>query len=376
MSSKTRGRPDFLLLFVTVFLVGFGLIMIFSASSSIAIIKHNSPWHYVMKQGVFALIGLFVMLIFMCIPYTWWKKATPVLLILSIITLVLVLFAGNDINGARRWFVLGGINLQPAEFAKLSIILYMANLVSRKGENIRNFRRGLLPILAVVGLVLLLVMKQPDFGTVLILFFIALTILVVGGVDLRHLFLLSLILIPIFVYLAVSQSYRLQRITTFLNPMSNPQSSDYQLIQSLYALGHGGLSGTGLGGSIQKLFYLPEAHTDFIFAVIGEELGFIGTFLLMFVFFMFIWRGYTTAIRCDDSFGLLLGVGIVMMIFIQIVLNIGGVTGCLPITGLPLPLVSYGGSSLVLCLASTGILLNISRYNSYRRQEKTKNSTK
>lgn len=376
MSSKIRGRPDFFLLFITVFLVGFGLIMIFSASSPIAIIKHNSPWHYVMKQGVFALIGLFLMLIFMCVPYTWWKKATPALLILTIITLVLVLFAGNDINGARRWFVLSGINLQPAEFAKLSIILYMATLVSRKGENIRNFRRGLLPILAVVGLVMLLIMKQPDFGTVLILFFIALTILVVGGVDLRHLFLLSLLLIPIFVYLAVSQSYRLQRITTFLNPMSNPQSSDYQLIQSLYALGHGGLSGTGLGGSIQKLFYLPEAHTDFIFAVIGEEFGFIGTFLLMFVFFIFIWRGYIAAIRCDDSFGLLLGVGIVMMIFIQLVLNIGGVTGCLPITGLPLPLVSYGGSSLILCLASTGILLNISRYNSYRRQGKTKNSTK
>ncbi|WMT38833.1 putative lipid II flippase FtsW [Paenibacillus sp. D2_2] len=304
------------------------------------------------------------------------EKATPVLLILSVITLVLVLFAGSDINGARRWFVLNGINLQPAEFAKLSIILYLATLISRKGENIRNFRRGLLPILAVVGLVLLLVMKQPDFGTVLIMFSIALTILVVGGVNLRHLFLLSLLLIPMFVYLAVSQSYRLQRITTFLNPMSNPQNSDYQLIQSLYALGHGGLSGTGLGGSIQKLFYLPEAHTDFIFAVVGEEFGFIGTFLLMLVFFVFIWRGYTAAIRCDDPFGLLLGVGIVMMIFIQLVLNIGGVTGCLPITGLPLPLISYGGSSLILCLASTGILLNISRYNSYQRQEKSKNLTK
>ncbi|MBU5444716.1 putative lipid II flippase FtsW [Paenibacillus sp. MSJ-34] len=367
--SKIRGRPDFLLLFVTILLVGFGLIMIFSASSPIATMKHDSPWHYVMKQGVFALIGLFLMLIFMRIPYTWWKKVTPMLLLFSIISLVLVLLVGININGAKRWFVLGGYHLQPAEFTKLSVIMYMAALVSRKGEHIRDFRRGLLPILTVVGLVMLLVLKQPDFGTVLILCCIALTILIVGGVDLRHLFLLSLFFIPVFIFLAVSQSYRLQRIAAFLNPMNNPLGSDYQLIQSLIALGNGGLTGTGLGKSIQKLFYLPEAHTDFIFAVIGEEFGFVGTSLLLIVFFLFVWRGYKAAVLCDDPFGLLLGVGIVMMIFIQIVLNIGGVTGTLPITGLPLPFISYGGSSLILCLAGTGILLSISRDSSYRRRK-------
>jgi cell division protein FtsW len=376
LNGKIRGRPDFLLLFLTILLVGFGLIMIFSASSPMAMIKHNSPWHYVMKQGVFALIGLFVMLIFMGIPFSWWKKASPILLLFSLLALVLVLIGGANINGARRWFVLSGFNLQPSEFTKLSIIVYLSAIVSRKGDHLRNFRRGLLPIMMIIGIILLLVMKQPDFGTMLILFFIAVTILLIGGVDLRHLFILSLALIPIFVYLAISKSYRLQRISSFLDPLDSPQDSGYQLIQSLYALGHGGLTGMGIGQSVQKLFYLPEAHTDFIFAVIGEEFGFVGTSLLIIVFFLFIWRGFIAAIRSHDPFGLMLGMGVVMMIFIQFLLNIGAVTGSLPITGVPLPFISYGGSSLVLCLASTGILLSISRDNYRRRQEDYRNSTK
>nr|WP_018754966.1 putative lipid II flippase FtsW [Paenibacillus terrigena] len=368
MSGKSRGRPDFLLLFVTIALVGFGLLMIFSASTPIAMIKHDSPWHYVMKQGIFALIGLFVMLFFMNIPYRWWKKTAPFLLLFALIALILVLIFGVNINGARRWFVLGGFNLQPAEFTKLSMIVYLSAIISRKGEHIRKFRKGLLPIFIMIGILLLLVMKQPDFGTVLILLCIAATIIVIGGVDLRHIFLLSLGLIPVFIYLAVSKSYRLQRITSFLNPIDNPQGSGYQLIQSLYALGHGSMTGTGLGKSVQKLFYLPEAHTDFIFAVVGEEFGFVGSFAFIMVFFLFIWRGINAALKSDDPFGIMLGMGIVMMICIQFLLNIGAVTGSLPITGVPLPFISYGGSSLILCLASTGILLSISRDNHRRRQ--------
>ncbi|GAE08716.1 cell division protein FtsW [Paenibacillus sp. JCM 10914] len=273
MNSNIRGRPDFLLLFLTVMLVGFGLMMVFSASYPVAILKYDRPWHYVLRQGVFALIGLFVMFIIMGIPFSRWKKASPALLFFSLLALILVLIGGANINGAKRWFVLSGFSIQPAEFAKLSIIVYLSAIISRKGDRIRNFRRGLFPILVMIGIILLLVMKQPDFGTVLIMFFIAVTILFVGGVDLRHLFILFLGLVPIFIYLAMSKSYRLQRITSFLNPFDDPEDSGYQLIQSLYALGHGGLNGTGIGHSVQKLFYLPEAHTDFIFAVIGEELG-------------------------------------------------------------------------------------------------------
>ncbi|MBE9913580.1 putative lipid II flippase FtsW [Paenibacillus donghaensis] len=376
MNEKRKGRPDFLLLFLTFFLVGFGLIMIFSASYPIAIAKHDSSWHYVMKQGIFAFFGLFLMFVFMSVPLERWKKASPLLLLLTLLMLAFVLVRSGDVNGARRWFALGGFTLQPSELAKLTVIVYLATIISRKGEQIRDFRRGLIPVVTVVGLILLLVLKQPDFGTVLILAGMAVTILLVGDADLRHLFLLGLSLVPIFLYLAFSKSYRLNRINSFLSPFDDPEGSGYQLIQSLDAFKHGGFTGTGIGHSIQKIFYLPEAHTDFIFAVIGEELGFVGTSLLIITFFLFIWRGFRAALKSNDFYALMLGIGIVMMIFLQFLLNVGAAVGVLPITGVPLPFISYGGSSLVLCLASTGILLNISRASHPKRQENRRNSKK
>ncbi|TXK77366.1 putative lipid II flippase FtsW [Paenibacillus sp. N3.4] len=373
MTSKIKGRPDFLLLFVAVLLVGFGLVMIFSASSAKAIHSHESSWFYVSKQGLFAGIGLIIMLTFMNLPFTIWKKTGPLLMLFSLLLLFLVLLVGTNINGAKRWFVVGGLNIQPAEFTKLSIIVYLSALISKKGEEIRSFKKGLSPLLVMVGLILMLVMMQPDFGTVLILAFIAGTIITIGGVDLRHLLMLGVGLVPVFIYLAISQSYRLKRIHSFLNPFDNESDSGYQLIQSLYALGHGGLTGTGLGRSVQKLFYLPEAHTDFIFAVIGEELGLLGTTLFFIVFFVFFWRGFTAAMQCADPFGMLLGMGLISMIGIQFLLNLGAVTGSLPVTGVPLPFTSYGGSSLILCMASVGILLSISRDNNRRRKESAAN---
>jgi len=374
MNGITRGRPDFTLLFVTVMLVGIGLIMIFSASSPLAILKHTSPSYFVFKQSIFAFVGLLLMLVFMNIPFSMWKKAAPFLLLFSLILLVLVLFVGTNINGAKRWFIVGGFNFQPAEFTKLSIIIYLSALISKKGEQIQSFRRGLLPILIMMGLILLLIVKQPDFGTVLILFFISSAIILIGGAAWRHIIMLFLVLIPIFVYVAINKSYRLERINSFLKPMEDPNDTGYQLIQSMFALGHGGLTGTGLGQSVQKIFYLPEAHTDFIFAVIGEELGFVGSVLLIIIYFVYIWRGVATALKCEDPFGVMLGMGIVTMIFIQFLLNLGAVTGSLPITGVPLPFISYGGSSLILSMASTGILLSISRDNNRKYQEQLKNS--
>jgi len=358
---EQRGRPDFLLLFLTLFLVGTGLIMVYSASAPLAILKHSSSWHFVLKQCLFAIVGAGAMLLFMGLPYTRWKKFAPILLILSLIMLVLVLIMGKDINGAKRWFIIGGFNFQPAEFTKLSIIIYLSTLISRKGERMRMFGKGLMPLLIVIGIILFLVMKQPDFGTMLIMFAISGTIIMVGGADWRHLFLLGLGMLPGIIYIAFSKSYRMDRIASFLDPFDNPSGSGYQLLNSFYALGHGGLTGTGLGRSVQKLFYLPEAHTDFIFAVYGEEFGFIGSLLLLLAFLLFIWRGFLAALRCEDPFGMLLGVGIVMMITVQLLLNLGAVTGSLPITGVPLPFISYGGSSLMLCMASAGILLSISR---------------
>jgi cell division protein FtsW len=369
--AERRGRPDFLLLIVTFLLVGFGLIMVFSASWPLAIVKHATPVYFLERQAISAGLGLFLMFLFMGIPYVAWKKPAPFLMLFALLMLLLVIFIGPHINGAKRWFVLGGINLQPTEIAKLSIIVYLSAMISKKGEGIRLFKTGLLPTVIVTGLVLFLVILQPDFGTMLILLCISAAIIFAGGANLRHIGFLILGGLPVLIYLAFSKSYRSSRISSFLNPLNDQLHSGYQLIQSLYALGHGGWLGAGLGKSVQKLFYLPEAHTDFIFAVIGEEWGFIGVLLLLLIYFLFFLRGFLVVIRCSNPFGIMLGMGIVVMIFVQLVLNIGAVTGILPVTGVPLPLISYGGSSLILCLSSVGILLSISR--DYQPRRKTRN---
>ncbi|SYX83692.1 putative lipid II flippase FtsW [Paenibacillus alvei] len=364
----TRGRPDFLLLLSVVLLACFGMAMIFSASSALSSLKHEDPWYYTSRQVKFACIGLLGMFVMMNIPIQVWKKTAPYLLLLSVVLLIVVMAAGSSMNGARRWIVVGGFQFQPVEFTKLALIMYISSLISNKGERIRSFKKGLLPILIVVSFISLLIMKQPDFGAVIMLLFICLTVMIVGGVHMRQLAVLFLAALPVIIYLAFSQSYRLQRIASFMNPYDDQQGSGYQLIQSIYALAHGGVTGTGFGHGIQKLFYLPEAHTDFIFAVIGEEFGFLGSCLVVFVFFVLVVRGFMAALNSDDPFAIMLGTGIVSMIFIQFMLNLGAVTGLLPITGVPLPFVSYGGSSLILCMASTGIILSISRDN-YRRQQ-------
>jgi len=359
--SKPIGRPDFLLLFISFFLVCFGLVMIFSASSALGLKDFGNQWYYVNRQAMFAVVGLAAMLICMRIPFTTWKKLAPPMILTALLLLGLVLLIGNDAGGARRWFAVKGFSFQPSEFAKIAIIIYLASLISNKGEKIRSFKRGLIPIFVVVGLLLGLVIKQPDYGTMLILAAIAGSIIVVGGANLKHLFAIAAFIAPAFILLALTSEYRMKRITSFLNPMSDLSDDGYQLGQSLSALGHGGWTGTGLGQSVQKLFYLPAAHTDFIFSVIAEEFGFVGSTFFVLLFLLFIWRGFRAALASQDSFGLLLGVGISSMFSIQFLMNIGAATGSLPITGVTLPFTSYGGTSLILCMASTGILLSISR---------------
>ncbi|GAA0134016.1 stage V sporulation protein E [Paenibacillus sp. YSY-4.3] len=360
---KPRGRPDFILLILTILLVGFGLIMVFSASSTLAVYKHQEAMFYIYRQGLFAAIGLFLMLFLMGIPFIRWKKIAPILLLFTLILLILVLIIGASINGAKRWIVLGSFNLQPSEWTKLSLILYLAALISNKGERIRDFKKGLLPILVVAGIVIVLIMLQPDFGTMSIICIITLACMIVGGANLRHIMLLGLSALPFLAYVAMSKSYRIQRLTSFLNPLADPTNTGYQILQSLMALGHGGLTGTGLGGSVQKLQYLPEAHTDFIFAIIGEEFGFVGSFLFIVLFFWLLSRGFLIALKSQDLFRLIAGIGIVIMIFIQFALNVGAVVGILPVTGVPLPFISYGGSALLTNMAAVGLLLSISREN-------------
>jgi len=371
-----KGSPDFLLMFLTLILTGFGVVMVFSSSSATAAVEFGDSLYFTKRQIVFALAGIFMMLILMNIRFQAWKKLIFPIFLLSLVMLVLVLFIGEVRNGARSWFQIGPFGGQPTEFAKLAVIIYLAALISRKGEKFRDFKRGLLPVMIIVGAVCALIMMQPDLGSCLILVLTAGLVIVAGGANMKHIMLSALFLTGIlgiviggyFLFTPAEeiqqmQSYRIDRITSYLNPWNDPVDSGYHLIQSLYALGHGGVSGAGFGQSIQKLHYLPYAYNDFIFAVIGEELGLIGALLVLCVLLLLMWRALIISLRCPDIFGTLLGTGFVGMIGIQTVINLGGVTGLLPITGVTLPFISYGGSSLIITLMSMGILLNISRYS-------------
>ncbi|SEB44021.1 putative lipid II flippase FtsW [Paenibacillus sp. GP183] len=387
MTSARKGTPDFLLLFLTFLLVCFGLAMVFSASSmtsATSAITGGDPWYFTKRQVVSVLIGMVCMLFCMNIHYSLLKKWVIPFFLVILILLILVPFIGFKMNGARSWFRLGPLSLQPAEFAKLGILLYLASLISNKDEKFRNFKKGLLPALSVVGMVAMLIMLQPDLGSCMIVLFCAATVILAGGSNLKHLFFLGtglgvIATLGISLFLATVKPgdagyYRVQRLTSFMHPMDSRLDEGYQVVQSLFAFGHGGIAGAGFGQGIQKLHYLPEAQTDFIFAIIGEELGFIGISLLIFIYLLLIWRGILISVRCNDTFGTLLGVGITGMIGFQALINIGGVTSAIPLTGVTLPFISYGGSSMMVTLISMGILLGISREQN-RHVEKTGKKT-
>lgn len=383
MNPTRRGTPDFILLLLTFLLVGFGTVMVFSSSSAFATIKYNDALYLAKKHVVFVGVGILAMLFIMNIHYVKIKKFMLVIFALTLFSLIYVLFAEppEGLEDVRRWISLGeGLGtVQPSEFAKLMIILYLAGLIHKKGDKFRDFQRGLLPALVVTACIAILIAIQPDLGTAIIFTLGAMVVIVVGGANLKHLFYLCMSAATAFalmvaVYLLTTDplkyNYQIRRITSYVDPWSYEQTSGWHLIRSLYAFGHGGLTGTGLGQSIQKLHYLPEAYNDFIFAIIGEEFGFIGTALFVLVYLCLLWRGLIVSIRCPDRYGALIGIGIVSMLGFQAFINIGGVIGAIPITGAPLPLISYGGSSMIVCLISIGILLSISReYNKITFQE-------
>lgn len=379
MNPARRGSPDFLLLALTFILVGFGTVMVYSSSSAVSGFMFNDSLYLTKRQMLWAGIGIAGMLLTMNIHYMKLKKLFIPFFLMTLVMLFVVL-QSEPINGAKRWILIEGFgSIQPSEFAKLSIILYLAALIQKKGENFRDFKKGLLPVLLIVGFVSILIMLQPDLGTTIIFLICSFVVIIVGGANLKHLFyvfsifgaILGIFIGSYLLFTDVNQyGYRMDRITSYLDPWADPLGSGYHLIQSLYALGHGGLTGAGLGQSIQKLHYLPEAYNDFIFAIIGEEFGFIGTSLFIVVFLCLLWRGLIIALRSEDLYGTLVGTGIVSMLAFQALINIGGVTGSIPITGAPLPFTSYGGSSLLICLLSMGVLLSISRENN-KIDEKT-----
>lgn len=359
-----KRRPDFLIFFATVTLLGFGIIMVFSASSVAATTEFGDSFHYLKKQAVATVIGLVGMWLFMHIDYHRLKKWAPVALVtaVALLGLVLVKNIGVEGGGATRWLELGPFNLQPSEVAKVSIVLFLASILSGRQNKITDFWRGLFPLVTILGALFLLILRQPDLGTAMILTATAAVMLYAAGAKTAHLVSLAILVAPGLWWVIMREDYRRRRFLAFLNPEADPQDTGFHIIQSLYALGSGGLLGTGLGQSRQKFFWLPERHTDFIFAIIGEELGLLGTLFVLALFMLLAWRGCRAAMLAPDRFGTLLGIGIVAMVSIQALVNIGVVTGSLPITGIPLPFISYGGSSLVFSLAAIGVLLNISRH--------------
>lgn len=387
-----RGTPDFQLLILTLLLVGFGIVMVFSSSSSIALVNESfgyDPLYFTKRQVIFGVLGLLGMFITMNIPFEKYKKLFVPVFILAIAMLLMVPFVGGNINGASSWFKIGTLGIQPTELAKVTTIMYLAALISKKGERFRDLRTGYIPVMVIVGFVAGLIMLQPDLGSCLILVATAGLIIFAGGANLKHILgSIALLILGASIVMgagalwdkinppdtaSTDSNYKIGRFKAFIDPWEDPQYTGYNLIQSLTAIGHGGVTGTGYGQGIQKLHYLPNAYNDFIFSVIGEEFGFIGAIIFLLFYMYFIWRGLLVSLRCSSPFGTLMGVGIMGLIAIQAFVNIGGVTRTIPITGVTLPFISYGGSSLFVMMIAMGIVLSISRDSSLpAKQERTK----
>ncbi len=356
--------PDLTLLCVLLTLLGLGIVMVFSASSVESLAAVGNPYYFLIRQAIWASLGLVAMVVLMNYPLERIRRlARPFAMLTGFLLLaVLVPHVGKEIQGARRWIGVGSLVLQPSEIAKLALVLLFADTLSRPEAQPQSFMKGVLPHLGWILLAGGLIMLEPDLGTALCIAGTGIVMLWVAGAQTGQILGVGALGVPAIGLLILVEPYRLNRLLAFLHPQKDPLGSGYHIIQSLYALGSGGLFGQGLGRSSLKYFYLPEQHTDFIFAVLGEELGFLGALAVVVLFFIVGWRGIRTAVLAPDRFSSLLAAGLTTMILLQAFLNIAVVTASMPITGVPLPFISYGGSSLVFTLAGAGLLLNVSRH--------------
>ena len=359
-----RGQPlnyDVKLLFPVLFLVGIGIVLVFSASSALALKKFGTDSYFLKKQALFALLGVVALVICRHFPYRFLRYLAYPLLILALVFLAAIQIPefGYSAGGAIRWFRFKSFTFQPSEFARFAMIIYLAYSMSRKMDKIKDFYVGFLPHALVFGMFAALIIIQPDFGSVVILGAVFWIMLFAGGVRISHLMASLFLIIPITYYLMVNAEYRIKRIMSFLNPWQYPSDEGYQIVHSLMAFGTGGIWGTGIGKGYQKLFYLPEPHTDFIFSVIGEELGLLGVLTILGLYVLIFWRGISIARNSRDSFGSFVAIGLTTAIGLQVCVNTGVALGLLPTKGLTLPFLSYGGTSLLINMASIGILMNI-----------------
>jgi cell division protein FtsW len=348
---------------VTAVLLGLGLVMVWSASSTLAQETHGSPYYFLVRQALWAAIGLVVMVATMRLDHRVLKRPAVVYSAVGVTTLLLIaVLLMPAVNGQHRWIRLGPLSFQPAELAKITIALFLAYHIERKGDRINEFLPALFPALLLTGWFSFLIFIQSDLGSAAVVATIGMTMLFLGGVRLRYFGALALLGVPLLYEAVMVAAYRRDRIEAFLNPWSDARGSGYQIIQSLIAVGTGGLSGVGLMEGRQKLFYLPYPYSDFIYAVIGEELGLLGAVFVVAGFLFFLWRGVRAAWRAPDPFSMFLAAGLSLAVVVQALVNISVVLGLLPTKGLPLPFISAGGSSLLFTLLAVGLILNVSQH--------------
>ena len=362
-TTTARSSTAILLVATVVVLNVVGVVMVLSASSVASLTDYGSPWYFFFRQLMWTALGLGAFVFAIRFDYRNWRKLVRPLLIASSVLLLVVLVPGVGVyvSGSRRWLGAGMFRFQPSEIAKLALLLYAADLVSRRAGELHDWRRVVRPVVLVLGGFTLLVMKEPDLGSAMVLALIVIAVLVAGGVRTTHLAVIGAAGISAVTLLALAEPYRRARMLTFLHPFADSTNAGYQISQSLIALGSGGLTGVGLGAGRAKWNFLPNAHTDFIFAIIGEELGLIGCFLVMGLFIAFGVLGTRAALHAPDRFGAMIAAGATMWVVGQAVINIGAVVGLLPVTGIPLPFVSFGGSALITTMLATGILVNVTR---------------
>ena len=368
---KRRFTYDATLLFPVLFLVGFGIVMVYSASSALSLKVHGHGYYYLQRQAAFSLIGIIVMILCRHIPYRLFGYFVYPLLFSAIGLLILVLVPGFGVTagGSTRWLGIAGLTFQPSELARLAIVMYLAYSLTKKQARLDVFSIGFVPHVIVLAVLAVLIGMEPDFGSVVILTILTWIMMFTAGVRMHHLLIPLPVILAALVYFLVSAPYRLARLVSFLNPWAYAADQGYQVVHSQMAFGTGGIVGTGLGHSYQKLFFLPEPHTDFIFSVIGEEVGLVGVTIIVMLYGVIVWRGIGIARHCPEPFGALAALGLTAAIALQICVNMGVTLGLLPPKGLPLPFLSYGGTSMVISMVSVGILMSIGGQPSVRMKK-------
>ena len=358
-------KIDRVLFTATLLLICVSVVMVYSASAVVALERFQQPYLFLTKQALWSVLGLAVLVVAMRVDYRTYRNEAFIWCLLGLVVLMLVgvLFSA-PINGTRRWFAVGGLGIQPSELAKVACVFFTALMLERRMHRIDDLSYSLLPIGLILGLVVALILLQPDFGTSISLALVVAVMVFAAGLHYRYFVGLALAALPAIYIVLVSAPYRRRRLLAFWDPWADPLGDGFQIIQSLVAVGTGGVFGRGLMAGVQKLFYLPEPHTDFIYAVISEELGLVGATAILICFCVIAWRGLRIAARAEDMFGSFVALGLTTMIAAQAFVNISVVLGLMPTKGIPLPLVSFGGSSLLINLLGMGVLLNISQHES------------